>query len=89
MSRPLKIHTANHYCTMLGNVDFDANNPTEMVKLLGELRQEHRDLDLAIKSLAEHPATDQLHITRLKKRKLKLKDWIAYIESKLIPDMDA
>jgi hypothetical protein len=25
----------------------------------------------------------------LKKRKLKLKDWIARLESKLIPDLDA
>lgn len=32
---------------------------------------------------------DQLQITRMKKRKLKLKDWIAYLESKLIPDLDA
>jgi len=32
---------------------------------------------------------DQLRLTRLKKRKLKLKDWIALLESKLIPDLDA
>jgi hypothetical protein len=32
---------------------------------------------------------DQLQLSRLKKRKLQLKDWISYLESKLIPDMDA
>jgi len=28
-------------------------------------------------------------LRRLKKRKLKLKDWIERLESKLIPDLDA
>jgi len=53
------------------------------------LRQEHRDLDDAIGHMAENPATDQLKLRRLKKRKLKLRDQIAYWESKLIPDLDA
>ena len=39
--------------------------------------------------LVKDPNQDQLHLTRMKKRKLKLKDWIAYLESKLIPDLDA
>jgi hypothetical protein len=56
---------------------------------LAELRIEHRDLDDAIHRLAEDPAADQLRLTRLKKRKLLLKDSIARLESKLIPDLDA
>jgi hypothetical protein len=67
----------------------NANDPGEIVAKLIELRQEHRDLDLAIARLAEDPAMDQLQLSRLKKRKLKLKDWVSYLESKLIPDMDA
>jgi len=67
----------------------NSNESGEIVSRLTELRQEHRDLDLAIARLAENPAVDQLQLSRLKKRKLKLKDWIAYLESKLIPDMDA
>jgi len=74
---------------MLGIVNSNSNDPGEIVARLVELRQEHRDLDLAIARLAEDPAVDQLQLSRLKKRKLKLKDWIAYLESKLIPDMDA
>jgi len=74
---------------MLGDVNINSNDPGEIVARLIELRQEHRDLDLAIARLAEDPAVDQLQLSRLKKRKLKLKDWIAYLESKLIPDMDA
>ena len=58
-------------------------------RLLAELREEHRDLDEAIASLADEPWVDQLRLRRMKKRKLKLKDWIAYLESRLIPDLDA
>lgn len=64
-------------------------NTSEIVNLIAELKEEHRDLDQAIARLVEVPSVDQLRLTRLKKRKLKLKDWIAYLESKLIPDLDA
>ena len=57
--------------------------------MITRLREEHRDLDQAITLLAKDPTQDQLRLTRMKKRKLKLKDWIAYLESKLIPDLDA
>lgn len=56
---------------------------------LAELRLEHRDLDEIIDRLSADPATDQLQIRRLKKRKLSLKDIISKIESKLIPDLNA
>ena len=67
----------------------NSNDPVEIASRLAELREEHRDLDLAIERLSANPGTDQLQLTRLKKRKLKLKDWISYLESKLIPDIDA
>lgn len=53
------------------------------------LRQEHRDLDLAIEALADSPTTDNLAIARLKKRKLRLRDEIAALEDQLIPDIIA
>ncbi len=56
---------------------------------LAELREEHRDLDQAIKLLIQAPQVDQLQVRRLKKRKLKLKDWITRLESEMIPDLDA
>ncbi len=67
----------------------DNQDPGDIASLLAGLREEHRDLDTAIERLAEVRTTDQLQLTRLKKRKLKIKDWIAYLESKLIPDLDA
>jgi hypothetical protein len=66
-----------------------SEDTSEITSLLGELREEHRDLDLAIKRMSMDPWQDQLHLRRLKKRKLKLKDWIDRLESKLIPDLDA
>jgi hypothetical protein len=70
-------------------VSFNKNDPGEIAHLIADLREEHRDLDEAITRLSEDPSVDQLHLRRMKKRKLKLKDWIAYLESQLIPDLDA
>ena len=66
-----------------------SDNISETTQLLSALREEHRDLDLTINRMATDSRQDQLLLRRLKKRKLKLKDWIARLESKLIPDMDA
>lgn len=70
-------------------VNLNSNNPEEIVARLAELQLEHHDLDDAIKRLSADLTVDQLALTRMKKRKLKLKDWISYLESKLIPDLDA
>lgn len=56
---------------------------------LARLKQEHRDLDGAIDALENMVAGDQLQIQRLKKRKLVLKDRIAYLEDQLTPDIIA
>jgi len=56
---------------------------------LVELRTEHRDLDLAIGALVSLPVHDQLQLKRLKKRKLLLKDQIAFLEGQLHPDVPA
>lgn len=56
---------------------------------LAALELEHRDLDAAVTQLNESPAVDQLQLRRMKKRKLLLKDQIALIKSRLIPNLDA
>jgi hypothetical protein len=54
---------------------------------LAELSQEHRDLDAAIEAM--NGTHDLVQITRLKKRKLQLKDQITKIENQLLPDIIA
>lgn len=54
---------------------------------LAELSQEHRDLDAAIDAMAS--VHDIMQLTRLKKKKLQLKDQIAKIENQLLPDIIA
>ena len=56
---------------------------------LAEMVQEHRDLDAAIAALIESGISDELRLTRLKKRKLQLKDQITQIEDSLLPDIIA
>lgn len=64
-------------------------NAVPAASRLVRLRQEHRDLDAAIEALRISPASDQLQLARLKKRKLRLRDEIAQLEDKLIPDIIA
>jgi hypothetical protein len=56
---------------------------------LSQLRQEHRDLDEAIQALIASGSFDQLQLTRLKKRKLFLRDQIAKLEDEIVPDIIA
>jgi len=64
-------------------------SPAEIAEILADLRTRHRDLDDAIASMAGSASVNQLQLTRLKKRKLRLKDQIAWYESRMIPDLDA
>ncbi|HXP31210.1 MAG TPA: DUF465 domain-containing protein [Stellaceae bacterium] len=53
------------------------------------LKSEHRDLDEAIARLSENAPLNYLHLQRLKKRKLALKDLIIKLEGRLLPDIIA
>ncbi len=61
----------------------------ELRELLLKLRAEHRDLDDEIVAMEVAANADQLHIKRLKKRKLQLKDQITSVEDRLTPDIIA
>ena len=61
----------------------------ELENELARLQQEHRDLDAAIDALHQSPAPDLLRLQRLKKRKLQLRDRIAFIEDQITPDIIA
>ena len=56
---------------------------------LAQLTQEHRDLDAAIEAMASSGNADLLALSRLKKRKLQLKDEITEINNGLLPDIIA
>lgn len=56
---------------------------------LENLQGEHRDLDDVVARLSQDPHVDQLQLCRLKKRKLRLKDMIGRLRSRLIPDLNA
>ncbi|WP_346892168.1 DUF465 domain-containing protein [uncultured Roseibium sp.] len=56
---------------------------------LAQLRQEHRDLDVAVEALAATANCDALQLQRLKKKKLMIKDRISTLEDQLFPDIIA
>lgn len=61
----------------------------ELIQAVAELKQEHRSLDISIQEMAEKVHANEIEIGRLKRQKLKLKDAILKLESKLIPDLHA
>jgi len=66
----------------IGNADRVA-----LMQRLVALQVEHRDLDSVIQQLVLDPKRDDLQVTRLKRRKLLLKDQIAWIERQIDPDV--
>lgn len=67
----------------------DSEQQRKLRERIIQLKREHHDLDVAILRMAADPRTDELQLTRMKKRKLQLKDAIARLESRMIPDLDA
>ena len=65
------------------------NEQEQLQERLAMLSAEHRDLDDAIQALSQRTVPDMIQIQRLKKRKLQLRDEIAVVESRLLPDIIA
>lgn len=72
-------------------IDATIGNPEHvaLMQRIVALKLEHRDLDTAIHRMVEVPRFDQLQLTRMKRRKLLLKDQIAWLERQLDPDIPA
>lgn len=66
-----------------------SKDKNSLIQELAILKQDHRELDIAISDMGEKLQANQLEVGRLKRQKLKLKDAIAKLESKLIPDLHA
>ena len=70
----------------MGANDLTEDERRQFAARVADLHIEHRDLDAAIAAIELKSEHDQLQVRRLKKRKLLLKDEIAWIERMLDPD---
>ena len=61
----------------------------ERQQLLIKMENEHAELDLAVTLQLSAPGVDQIIISRLKRRKLHLKDMIVKLKSSVLPDVPA
>ena len=61
----------------------------QILQQIAIMESEHSDLDAVIQRLGEDLPFDQLKLQRLKKRKLVLKDEMAKLRSRILPDIIA
>jgi hypothetical protein len=73
----------------LGNETVTEEEREQLAARILALEIEHHDLDDVIARLVVDPGQDDLQLRRLKKRKLLLKDTIARLRDRLIPDIIA
>jgi hypothetical protein len=73
----------------VANIPLTEEEREEILTRVRTLELEHKDLDDVIARLILDPGLDALQLRRLKKRKLLLKDQIARLRDRLIPDIIA
>ena len=73
----------------MANIPLTDEEKAQIELRIHQLEVEHGDLDDIIARLSKDPTLDQLQLRRLKKRKLYLKDQIAWLRARLIPDIIA
>ena len=66
----------------------DTSDIDAMLTRLEELRARHRELDSTIEQL-ESSGTDDIRIMALKREKLRVKDAIVWLSSRMTPDIIA
>ena len=69
--------------------DDNVETQEQILQQIAIMESEHSDLDAVIERLAEDLPFDQLKLQRLKKRKLILKDEMATLRSRILPDIIA
>ena len=69
--------------------EMSSDDRRALLREVERLREEHRDLDAAITALIHLGIPDQLQLQRLKKRKLILRDRIAFFDDQTTPDIIA
>jgi hypothetical protein len=73
---------------ILQTVDMSDQEQSEFRLEFAKLKQEHADFDAAIAAMIA-TSCDPLQIQRMKKKKLVLKDRLAKLEDRMIPDIIA
>lgn len=73
----------------MANFSLTDEEKSQILARIRALEVEHSDLNDIIDRLVRDPIQDQLQLRRLKKRKLLLKDQIALLKNRLIPDIIA
>ena len=71
------------------NNDDNFETQEKILQQIAIMESEHSDLDAVIERLGEHLPFEQLKLQRLKKRKLVLKDEMAKLRSRILPDIIA
>ena len=71
------------------NNDANVETQEKILQQIAIMESEHSDLDAVIERLGEDLPFDQLKLQRLKKRKLVLKDEMAKLRSRILPDIIA
>ena len=71
------------------NINDNVETQEHILQQIAIMESEHSDLDAVIERLGEDLPFDQLKLQRLKKRKLVLKDEIAKLRSRVLPDIIA
>ena len=71
----------------MGNIALTEEERQQIEVRIRELEIEHGDLNDIIDRLVHHVTQDPLQLRRLKLRKLHLKDTIARLRNRMIPDI--
>ena len=71
------------------NKEDNVETQDQLLQQIAIMESEHSDLDAVIERLGEDLPFDQLKLQRLKKRKLVLKDEMAKLRSRILPDIIA
>lgn len=72
----------------LSDIVFDPTDMDSMLAQLEQLRSAHRDLDSTIERLETEGGND-IRVMGLKREKLRVKDRIVWLSSKITPDIIA
>lgn len=73
----------------MNDVEGDEESEAAIRARLAMAQQDHADLDVAVQAIAAAPVPDMMVISRLKRKKLLLKDEIERLKDQLTPDIIA